>query len=328
LSQVLGTSFKGWPDVMVILNKANASSEAYKASVEDCALGLAAVLLHSLPGIESSQGQAGVQRAYEEVSRIRSEVSQFEESDCRWTRMVNHGMFAHYPMLLGIDARFIQQCPPDAPRIFVYDMKGIADQPLSCARIGFWASEVYIDRFLRHSPCRVLDWRKADLFFAPAYLTCWELQKTRGFTLAEKDQSAQALADQVRDLPHWKRREGLDHVFLFGASAWQLPRWRDLFARSIVLAVESRPIFDCPSGKDVYCKHCEDCFQPWKDLVMPPVTPRPVASSLLSHSKPMEDRQYVMAWHGQHAEAADEEVRRAYTITNETVRLELLRNLG
>jgi len=38
-----------------------------------------------------------------------------------------------------------------------------------------------------------------------------------------RQQRLQRAAESVRQLPWRRRREGLDHVALFGASAWQLP---------------------------------------------------------------------------------------------------------
>jgi len=127
--------------------------------------------------------------------------------------MVNHGMFAHYPLLLGGDHRLTQSCPSNAPRIFVYDTGDIADRPISCARSGFWASEVYVDRFLRYSACREHDWRRADLFFVPAYLTCWELKRASKLSGRARTSEAEALTARLRDLPHWSKRGGFDHLF-------------------------------------------------------------------------------------------------------------------
>jgi hypothetical protein len=43
--------------------------------------------------------------------------------------------------------------------------------------LGFSAifREVYVHRFLQRS-CRTFDPEKAQLFFVPGYLTCWELR--------------------------------------------------------------------------------------------------------------------------------------------------------
>lgn len=322
LSQVLGTSFKGWPNVSTLLAQANASTAARRASERDCIFGFVAVLLHSVPAVEKQHGTAAALRAYSYASRLRAGASSLEDMDCRWNEMTNHAMFAHYPLLLGGDARFTKSCPPGMPRIYVYDTGDLADRPFACARTGFWASEVYIDRFLRHSGCRERDWRRADLFFVPVYLTCWELQRASRVSEAAKAAEAEAIAARVRALPHWRRRQGFDHVFLFGASSWVLPGWRELLATSVVLAVESLPI-ECEKA-DARCWHCMDCFQPWKDLVVPPVTPLPLTRRLLAHSRPVADRILVMAWHGQHANATEPEVARAYRVTNETVRLSLL----
>eukprot|EP00913_Durusdinium_trenchii_P009228 g8675.t1 len=49
LSQALGTSYKGWPDLMALWQKVNVSSASLEAAEEDCAFGVVALLLQSLP---------------------------------------------------------------------------------------------------------------------------------------------------------------------------------------------------------------------------------------------------------------------------------------
>lgn len=322
LSLALGTSYKGWPDIPRLAALANASGAARRASEEDCVFGFVGATLHALPNIERRQGPQAMRAAYDDIRRIQSRAAHLEHLDCRWNQMINHAMFAHYSLLTEGDGRLTARCPADAPRVYVYDTGELASRSLSCARIGFWASEVYVDRFLRHSTCRVYDWQEADLFFVPAYLTCWELQEVGTLSPGEKRVAGAELAESVRQLPHWGRRAGLDHVFLFGASAWQLQGWRQLLSSSIILAVESRPI-ECDDANEL-CWHCTDCFQPWKDLVVPPVTPLTSTRALLAYSRPVNERTLVMSWHGQHANASDPSVRKAYRVTNETVRLALL----
>ncbi|CAE7508056.1 unnamed protein product [Symbiodinium sp. CCMP2456] len=80
--------------------------------------------------------------------------------------------------------------------------------------------------------------------------------------------------------------------------------------------------------KSNLCWHCKDCFQPWKDLVVPPLTPLTGARSLMAKSKPFFQRKFLMTWRGQHAESGLPEVRKAYLVTNETVRTALIHNLS
>eukprot|EP00928_Gymnodinium_smaydae_P079646 TRINITY_DN63518_c0_g1_i1.p1 TRINITY_DN63518_c0_g1~~TRINITY_DN63518_c0_g1_i1.p1 ORF type:complete len:615 (+),score=55.68 TRINITY_DN63518_c0_g1_i1:214-1845(+) len=328
LSQVVGSSFQGWPDIPALLRKANGSLAARAASEADCTFGLVTALLHALPSIDRNAGTNEALRAYVWASRLRGGASDLEASDCRWGEMVNHNLYAHYPFVLGGEPRLRARCPEGAPRIFVYDTGDIAERPLSCARTGFWASEVYVDRFFRYSACRVHDAREADFFFIPAYWTCWELQKVYGLDAESKEREAEKIAQRIRELAHWHHREGLDHVFLFGASAWQMPGWRELLGRSPILAVESRPIIKCDDDMSAPCWHCEDCFQPWKDLVIPPVTPLAMLLRLLGTSQPVSGRTIIMSWHGQHANASDPKVAMAYRLNNETVRLALMELAG
>lgn len=324
LSKSLGTSFKGWPNISALLDRANASRAALQASEGDCLFGLLTLILQNLPLIEKSKGHLAAMQAHNYVKRMQG-FSGMQGQDCRWSEMTNHVMFSHYPTLFGSNTRLTSKCPSGLPRVYVYDTGDIAETPLSCARTGFWASEVYVDRFFRHSACREHDWERADFFFIPAYLTCWELQNPLGrldVLDPAKQEAASSLANMVRSLPYWGKRDGLDHLFLFGASTWQLSSWREILSQSVILAVESRPV-ECTLDGDL-CWHCQDCFQPWKDIVIPPVTPLPMATNLLIHAQPTGQRTLVMSWRGQHANSSDPAVRHAYRVTNETVRLALM----
>merc|ERR1712129_410172 len=101
LSQLLGTSFRGWPDVLGLLESLNSSAPALRATEQDCLLGLVAVLLHSIPGLEQQKGTQAALRAYARAGQLRARAASVEHLDCRRNEMVNHGMFAHYPLLLG-----------------------------------------------------------------------------------------------------------------------------------------------------------------------------------------------------------------------------------
>ena len=70
------------------------------------------------------------------------------------------------------------------------------------------------------------------LFFSTTVVTD-NIQELQAKTPTARQQRLQHVADAVEHLPYKDDREGLDHVALFGASAWQLPglggvgfRWR------------------------------------------------------------------------------------------------------
>lgn len=49
------------------------------------------------------------------------------------------------------------------------------------------------------------------------------LKELQAKTPAARQQRLQRAADAIEHLPYKDDREGLDHIALFGASAWQLP---------------------------------------------------------------------------------------------------------
>ena len=60
-------------------------------------------------------------------------------------------------------------------------------------------------------------------------------------------------------LPHWERRNGMDHIFIFGDQGTNyFPRWREFMHESVFLLTEGLTPGCGPS-----------CYQPWKDVIIP-----------------------------------------------------------
>lgn len=66
--------------------------------------------------------------------------------------------------------------------------------------------QVYVDRFLQYSKCRTFEPENADLFFIPAYLTCWE-QGWEGklwVAIVPRWLWTRGKAIMVKDIPFWE----------------------------------------------------------------------------------------------------------------------------
>ena len=143
--------------------------------------------------------------------------------------------------------------------------------------------------------------------FVPAYYRCTEQMLAKRRTPAE---GAKAFADAIAPLLPLSPKA----VGLFPASEFPLPSWQSVFARSPMLVVESEPIV-CGGlrvkdalERGLPCTHCADCFNPAKDVVIPPVTRFEQVQRLRAfRTPPTETRRYVMCWHGQSAASTDEE---------------------
>eukprot|EP00435_Cladocopium_sp_Y103_P030674 s605_g7.t1 len=112
LSQTLGSSYKGWPDLPALLSKANASGSVLEASEADCAFGLVAIL-QTLSSIEKQSGSFWARKAYNFAYRVLARAG---PGDCRWNDMINHAVFSHTDMLLGLEPGLSENRWDDPPQ--------------------------------------------------------------------------------------------------------------------------------------------------------------------------------------------------------------------
>jgi len=169
-------------------------------------------------------------------------------------------------------------------KIFVQDLPGVAHARLverfAALRLDFWRVEAVVYENLLRSPVRTHDPDAADLFFVPFFSMCLYASYAYrfGWDVARPPRLVRVLAEHavrfhfarmLRALgrsPYWQRRQGRDHVFIFGQGrgANQGGIWRhqrDCIGRAIFLGVEAKPWGDAGA------------FDSRKDLVIPPFLP-------------------------------------------------------
>lgn len=87
---------------------------------------------------------------------------------------------------------------------------------------------------------------------------------------------------------YWNRYGGADHIFVFSSSDWEIGGWSSGWLKnSVILAVESKPVYDCGDRETGemkrYCQHCKDCYDSTnpKHIIIPSVVGPEIAHNLL-----------------------------------------------
>merc|ERR1719188_1834214 len=124
-------------------------------------------------------------------------------------------------------------------------------------------------------------------------------------TAAEMDTFYKALV--AESLPHYARKGGSDHVFLWASETYDFPSWLEHIQDSVFLSVEANPIectdFDFFSEETAEhfgasCQHCPWCFTPWKDTVIPGFVEKWSIKKMHALERTTEDRRLTACYHG------------------------------
>jgi len=220
--------------------------------------------------------------------------------------------------------------------------------PLTCSQRGLCFTEVWIHQFLRHAACRVPTIDEADFVYIPVYNSC------HGLDAANRPELAAGVKALVS---HLEAPQGVSPptLLVFTGEMWKLRGWRmNPVERqgTIVAAVEAKPLFlptgqlfsatrqmveeqvvdavkEPPAGQPRILWHCQNCFDPRQDLVLPSAVLLVDAMRLRGFRREPLARELLLVWHGEHAEGSSrEDVRQGYREVNETVRLDLIRHLA
>lgn len=324
------------------------AEEVLQAMFADCAAGTAALVMNQLSAVEKKQGQAAARRKFHEVQRI---IKARGPGDCRWDHSVNHGSFPMMDWFLATDRELTIPCGAGAARVFVDDRPEWADlhaHSLSCAARGLCFTEAWVHQFLRLAACRARSREEADFVYVPIYGSCYGLDTT-------KDERHTKALSAVYD-EFGAAAKGPPLLLLMTCEKWKLRGWQRRLAGAplLVAAVEARPLIvageedeeaaagdaelDAPFETDdawrsgargAVVSHCEDCFDPARDLVIPSAVLPGDAARFRSFAREPERRELLFVWHGEHANSKSrEDVAEGYREVNETVRLDVIRQLS
>jgi hypothetical protein len=192
-------------------------------------------------------------------------------------------------------------CFETALKVYVYDTGNLTKQPLYCSA-GQWGTEVVVHKWLEQAACRTMNPEEADFFFVPSYSTClWVKEGVENDTAAEQKIFG-PIMELLASSPWYKRRDGMDHIFLFADG--QGPRkWLqyDLVrSSSIFLQVEAK----CPTWNDEELRErqvdVKSCFSRWKDIVIPGHTDYARLAYMRLHNRPSDERRLIATFHGRH----------------------------
>ncbi|KAF4677070.1 hypothetical protein FOL47_003521 [Perkinsus chesapeaki] len=206
-----------------------------------------------------------------------------------------------YPTLLDL-------APPspvslDGLTVYVYEppheiFAGLVQSPLLCG-MGQWGVEVLVHKWFLSNSNRTSNPEDADLFYVPVYGTC--IQTRNGMGL--KDMTSEVyepLFAWLHSSPWWRRRNGADHIFLFadGQGAYQFSFYDIIRSTSILLLVEGR----CPTWNEPVAEYLDvkQCYNPWKDIIIPGHTDRGRTMYMRQHAKPLKERDLLVTFHGRH----------------------------
>ncbi|CAE7661740.1 GUT1 [Symbiodinium pilosum] len=292
-------------------------SGALPGAIQDCALGVAVLILNALPQAEIRFGTAKAKEYFLMYEELRQRYGHlWNASGFAWNLQTHQS--ASYPLLLGLNP---QGCYDLGVRVYVYDTL-FAARPVECSQ-GMFASEVFVHQFLLHSSCRTENPAEADFFFVPVYAACVMTKERK--TAEDMDVFYSQLVKE--QLTYFEDQGGIDHIFLWSSETYDFPSWLDYIPDSLFLSVEARPIectdFDFFSEETAdnfgaHCQHCYWCFTPWKDYVIPGFVEKWSVDKLRALERPHEQRSYTACYHG-----ADSDALAIYKYANTTVRNDL-----
>eukprot|EP00742_Colponemidia_sp_Colp-10_P010042 GILJ01011000.1.p1 GENE.GILJ01011000.1~~GILJ01011000.1.p1 ORF type:complete len:572 (+),score=71.29 GILJ01011000.1:72-1787(+) len=172
-------------------------------------------------------------------------------------------------------------------RVFVYPLPSyfntdILRQHPACRQTMF-ASEIIIHERFMASDVLTSDPSEADLFFVPVYSLCKPLPKPLfgPDTFFGRRLLLQAIDFIRTQYPFWSRRAGADHVFVTAHDYSSCFHYKSTGLVSVPKSFQSRyPEYPIPAQplqplqNSILLSPLGDlmtpCFQPWKDIVIPP----------------------------------------------------------
>lgn len=198
---------------------------------------------------------------------------------------------------------------------------------LACSqKMSQCTASVHIHRYLASGSCITQDPGEADLFFLPAYESCYN-ETACGFGDSETHSTQRCFAldfDPYADLPHFARRRGIDHFFLAACNLLAFEDPLMVQARhSIMVTVESfqaKPLAGPPMLA---------WLSYWKDVLIPGYIPGWRIDAMREFSRPMIKRNILLAFHGHSANTSSDKIAKLYNSSPLAgVRLRILEHFG
>jgi len=280
-----------------------------QAALDECLWGVITVYLNALPAVEYEEGLEAAQAVFLQASTWL-EGAQSLTHISNWTIPLTP-LRSNYPVILGVKPSN-DRCFGLPLRIFVYDTDTFSRGALFCSA-GQWGVEVLFHMYLLRSDCRTLNVDEADLFFVPDYRACQFHLAPRsddeGITVDDDMLHSKVIIghkEKVRDfdnvdsvflrllslLEHFPKKQGMDHIFLFSDQGFIVnftnifPSWRTYMPHSIFATTEA------------FTPRCDDCFSPWKDIVIPGHLDMDRIDDIRAHNQPSSNRTLFFNFHG------------------------------
>eukprot|EP00397_Hematodinium_sp_SG-2012_P032087 GEMP01034131.1.p1 GENE.GEMP01034131.1~~GEMP01034131.1.p1 ORF type:complete len:439 (+),score=94.94 GEMP01034131.1:418-1734(+) len=180
------------------------------------------------------------------------------------------------------------------PRIYVYPdevFPQLTMGPAYC-RNRQWGHDVGFHDFFRAAATFEVNPADADFFFVPAYGMCLLFSD-----IVNRTELNELFKQRIETLPHFRRREGRDHIF-----SMHLPDvfldWRQHIPKSILLTPETEVGFEAPIDEHHVSPREFPPFDSAKDISIPPFLEISHFQKMTTYDRPIADRQLLVAFAG------------------------------
>lgn len=266
------------------------SDRALQDAAEDCGHGTLVLALGALRALDYERPEeARALFLYAEELRQALGPEEAEAQRQGWSILDSAPVLEVYPPLLGLGAP--HDCGGTHLRLFVYGMPAPYTSGTLHCHHGQWGVEVLIPTYFASGTCRTQDPDEADFFLVPWYTWCERVVFNRSAASGQLPRRyLELMGNRTELLPHWQRRHGRDHIFIFGDQGLNyFPQWQDFIHSSLFLLTEALTPECGPS-----------CYQPWKDVLIPGHTDFFRYRLMLGHNLPSEERPLLLNFHGRH----------------------------
>ena len=258
---------------------------------------VAQFMLNSILAVDTDQGVNEARELFRLFEEIVVEYRDHPQMIDLIDDLARGDVATEYPMLLNGRTN---GCYDSDLKVYVYDTGELTKWPIHCS-IGQWGVEVLIHKFFENAACRTEDPEEADFFFVPIYSTCHTVFHSNNNDTATSRYHYDPLMEIVLDQPWWRRRDGMDHMFLFadGDGPRIFAGYDYIRSSAIFLQVESIcPTWDEPTDR---LSGWKSCFSRWKDIIIPGHTDVGRVKFMNRHgTKPASERSLIATFHGRH----------------------------
>jgi len=280
----------------LVLGLLNYSEREFLEQQHACPQGLLNAIDLVIDSIDATHGLDVAQKVYRLHEALRPTITQWGS----WHAV--HTVYTHVPLVLGMTPR--HGCHGTSLKIFMYRVPALAhltQSTLVCSqRMPMCTASVHIIRYLERGSCLTDDPEEADLFFLPAYESCYNATPCLAGNSSTRDELDRCFPnwfDPEADLPYFTKRRGIDHIFSYGCNLLSIADNLTIATRqSIIVTVES-------FQRDLADRPFMNWLTYWKDVVVPGYIPQWKIEAMRAFRQSIMKRPILFAFHGGYAKS-------------------------